>query len=373
MDLLKQNIKHNPEDFVVEEVMNLNLKKKGRFSYYLLWKKGRNTLDVLLEISEKLNIPLYKFGFSGLKDKRAVTLQYVSIEGGPKRGLRGKGWRLKFLGCSEKGIEIGEALGNRFTITIRNVDVGRVIYNLGVIKDIGFANYFGEQRFLSDRYTSKPMAVYLLRGDFGTALKEYFTQSPNLFMKKRLRSLWGRWRDFLEEAQHLSRQERVAIKVLERTKDPEKAFRAFPKNLKLMFFFSYQSLLWNRMLSRIVSKGPHFKVPFVKGQRIAFYKEESSLIDELLELDIPYVSSEAMDGDFPYKEELVRIVEEEGIRNLLDTEVTSLKVFNPGTRRAAVKPEDLEVLYQDRNSVTVRFFLPSGAYATVLVRKAVFM
>ena len=372
MDILKQKIKFNPDDFVVEEVFNPQLSSKGIYSYYILKKKNRNTLDVLSEISAKLNIPLYKFGFSGLKDKRATTVQYISIEMGPKTNLKGKGWELTFVGKASKGIEIGEAQGNTFTITIRNIDPYLMAYNLEKIVSIGMENYFGEQRFLSDLNTKKPIALYLVKGDFEGALREYFTQSNNPFLRKRLKRLWGKWDLFLEEAKHLSHQERRVILALKRTKDPQKAFMAFPKNLKLMFLFSYQSLLWNRILSRIVeSSAPYVKACFIKREKLCFYKEKNKAISKLAQQNIPFVSREALeDGHAPFIKELKHIVRDEGIENLLDAHITNLRFFNPGTRSAIVFPQNLEILYQDRNSLTVRFFLPSGSYATILIRKA---
>ncbi len=373
MDILKEKIKQNPQDFVVEEVFKPPLSLQGRFSYYRLEKVGRNTLDVLSEISKRWRIPLSRFGFSGLKDKRATTSQYISIEGGPAKNLRGKGWKLTYIGKGKEGIEIGSAEGNLFTITIRNVDASRIAHNLKVIEEIGFVNYFGEQRFLSDLNTKKPIAYYLLRGDFENALKEYYTQSNNPFLRKKLRKLWGKWTLFLEEAKHLSQQERVPILVLKRTRDYEKAFRSLPKNLKLMFLFSYQSLLWNRTLAKIVSKGPHVKTPFIKRERLCFYTPKSPLIEKLSSLEFPYISKEALEEEFPFKDELMKTVEEEGLLPFLDAEVAKLKAFNPGKRRAVVHPKRMEVLYQTRKSLTVRFFLPSGSYATVLIRKAIFL
>ena len=372
MDLLKEKIKHKPEDFIVEEVLPLETSPKGKYGYYLLKKRGRNTLDALSEVSSRLNIPLHKFGFAGLKDKRAITVQHISIEGGPKAFLKGKGWELEYIGRGERGIEIGDAKGNIFTVTIRNIDPGRVIYNLELIKEIGFANYFGEQRFLSDINTKRPIALYLLEGRYEEALREYFTQSNNPYFQRKLKKLWGNWRALLEELKNLSIQERRVLMVLSRTRDPAKAFRAFPKNLKLMFFFSYQSLLWNRCLSRILSKAPHKRIPFIKKEKLVFHTKITAEIEELMEKDIPYISRESVERG-PYRELLRNVVSEEGIESYLDREVEGLKVFNEGARRAIVKPERLDILYETRNSLTVRFFLPSGSYATVLLRKAVFL
>ncbi|MEK7297017.1 MAG: tRNA pseudouridine(13) synthase TruD, partial [Planctomycetota bacterium] len=50
-------IKVNPEDFVVEEVAGLPMRKHGNFCVYRLKKRGWNTVDVLKRISQTFCIP----------------------------------------------------------------------------------------------------------------------------------------------------------------------------------------------------------------------------------------------------------------------------------------------------------------------------
>ena len=129
-------------------------------------------------------------------------------------------------------------------------------------------------------------------------------------------------------------------------------------------------MLWNRVLSNITSRTKHIKVPFIKGEKLSFYTQRTELIKEIENINIPYVSEEAIKDSFPFKDELEKVISEEGIREKLSKEVAGLKAFNPGQRKAIIKPERLEIIYQERKSVTVRFFLPSGSYATILLRKA---
>ncbi len=65
-DRLNFHIKRHPEDFVVEEVLQLELKDTGAYSYYLLKKKNHSSLEVLDIISRRLRIPRHRFGLSGL-------------------------------------------------------------------------------------------------------------------------------------------------------------------------------------------------------------------------------------------------------------------------------------------------------------------
>ncbi len=368
---LKEKIKRKPEDFIVKEIADFNLKDKGEFSYYILEKINRNTLDVLEEVQEKTGIPLFEFGFSGLKDKRAKTHQFISIKNGPPRNFSGKGWKLKYIGKAEKGIEIGEAKGNLFIIKIHDVDTARFEEGLYFIKEYGFANYFGEQRFSCDIYSHTPIGKLLIEGRFQDALKEYYTQSPNFFIRRNLKKYWGKWNLFLQHAKHLSRRERAAIRDLAKHKDYRRAFRMLPKNIKLMFLFSYQSMLWNRILKRIIKKKTaHFKVPFVVDGYLYFYNEYKEVLKDL---EIPYISREAVSWqDKEIKEEIVKVIDEENLMEKLDSQVEGLLVFSPGKRKAVTFPGNLKVLERGRGWIKIKFFLPSGSYATILLRKALY-
>ncbi len=370
---LKYKIKREPKDFIVKEVAHFNLSSHGKFSYYILEKENRNTLDVLEEISVKLGIPLFEFGFSGLKDKRAKTFQYISIKGGPQTKLIGRGWKLKFIGKGEKGIEMGEAEGNYFIVKIYDIDPKRFEEGINLIKDIGIANYFGEQRFSCDLYSHQPIGRLLLEGKVYEALKEYFTQSPDPFKRQKLKRLWGKWQPFLIEAPHLSKREKAAIKVLMKKKNPLQAFKVLPKNIKLMFFFSYQSMLWNRMLKRVIKKHlPHFTVPFVIDGKLYFYKKRTEFFNNVLrDLEIPYISEEALKSSPEIlKEEINKIIEEEKLADKLNREIENIKAFSWGKRKAVVFPQKLKIIERGGNWARIKFFLPSGSYATILLRKA---
>ncbi|MEK7733333.1 MAG: tRNA pseudouridine(13) synthase TruD, partial [Planctomycetota bacterium] len=72
-------IKVNPEDFVVEEVAGLPMRKNGNYYVYRLTKRGWNTVDVLKRISQTFSIPFSDLSYGGKKDKHAITSQYITI------------------------------------------------------------------------------------------------------------------------------------------------------------------------------------------------------------------------------------------------------------------------------------------------------
>ncbi len=208
------------------------------------------------------------------------------------------------------------------------------------------------------------------------ALREYLTQHPDRKRARRLKSLWGRWDLLLKEAVHLSHQEKNPLRVLRRGESFERAFRVLPKQIKLMFFFSYQSKLWNRLLKRLISRSEHtFSVAFEVDRELLFYKAHDRVVESLKDSFLPYICREALSDDVsgPVRSLVGEIIKEESLEDRLDAEVGGIKVFNPGRRRAIVLPSEMEVIERGRDLLRVRFFLPSGSYATVMITKALYL
>jgi tRNA pseudouridine13 synthase len=72
-------VKVKPEDFIVEEIADVPMSSTGDFCVYRLQKRGWNTVDVLKNLSKKLNLPSSDFSYGGKKDKYALTSQYITI------------------------------------------------------------------------------------------------------------------------------------------------------------------------------------------------------------------------------------------------------------------------------------------------------
>ncbi len=378
MFLLKQKIKSH-KDFVVEEVMELPSLEGGSYAYYLLKKQNCGTLAVIQDLIERLKISRDRIGFSGLKDTKAITTQYISIKDGPAKDIKSDKYSLFYLGQGKEPIFFGQAKGNVFTITLRDVDVRRLKKFLMEIKEIGFPNYFGEQRFASELYTSRPIATYLIQKDYEGALREYLCHHHKPSERRRLLKLWKQPQRFLRESKNIhSRLDFIALKVYVQKKNPERALRVLPKSVKLIFLFAYQSLLWNEILSRFIKKicKTWFQVPFVKGKKITFYKKWEDALNQYKNYELPFVSSKMFDADLSedLKEVFLEVIHEEmkklnikDLKEFLETETLSLKVFNPGERRMIIFPEDLLILKESKRLIKFRFFLPTGSYATVLL------
>ena len=125
-------VKERPEDFIVSEVASFPIKDTGKYFLYRLVKRNLNTNDLA---------KLLGFRYAGLKDRVAITFQYVLFKKFQGEALFEKldkesFYGLTFLGKTDTKISIGFLKGNKFSIKIK-VPIEE--------KDF-FINYFDLQR-----------------------------------------------------------------------------------------------------------------------------------------------------------------------------------------------------------------------------------
>ena len=147
------SVRVSEEDFRVEELPLYPASGEGEHLYLTVEKKGRTTQDVVRELAARLGISEREIGSAGLKDKRAVTVQRLSV---PLRScpapleLAGAGFRvLEALRHGNK-LRTGHLRGNRFRIAVRGCGEGaleRAREACAWLSANGAANLFGPQRF----------------------------------------------------------------------------------------------------------------------------------------------------------------------------------------------------------------------------------
>ena len=146
-------IKSVPEDFIVFEVPKYVASGFGNHIYLWLRKRDISGGDLLRVLSGALKIDQKLIGTAGTKDRRAVTYQWVSIP-------REYAWRLRFIDHPDisilkivpgsNKIKTGHLRGNRFIIKLRDVDapdVEKIAHAVRQLRLRGFPNLFGTQRF----------------------------------------------------------------------------------------------------------------------------------------------------------------------------------------------------------------------------------
>ncbi|RLA84047.1 MAG: tRNA pseudouridine(13) synthase TruD, partial [Epsilonproteobacteria bacterium] len=141
------------DDFVVTEVPLYEFSGDGEHLILKIRKKDLTTWDALKIISEAVGCKNRDIGYAGLKDKNAMTVQYISIH----RNYEGKidnfnHPQIKILEKTyhKNKIKIGHLKGNKFFIRLKRVQPRHRMVLESALQQIvtfGIPNYFGFQRF----------------------------------------------------------------------------------------------------------------------------------------------------------------------------------------------------------------------------------
>ncbi|HAU1643705.1 TPA: tRNA pseudouridine(13) synthase TruD [Legionella pneumophila] len=145
-----------PEDFQVNELFEGQFSGEGEHIVFKIEKKGLTTEQVVKSLARLINKPIKLISYAGLKDKQALTTQWLSIHAPGEviegiETLEAPGWKILECTRHNKKLRPGFLSGNHFTITLRNVsNETDLIHRIEQIKLKGVPNYFGEQRFGRD-------------------------------------------------------------------------------------------------------------------------------------------------------------------------------------------------------------------------------
>ena len=165
---LKQaTYKAHATDFVVNEILPLDFTGEGEHLWLHIEKLGMNTVYLAKLLSEWAEIPLRDVGYSGLKDRHALTTQWFSLRI-PKKQLPESEFAPVDIGVNEsvtilaqqwhnKKLNRATHRANQFIITLRDIQFSDLSseksnkdafeQHLAHISTTGVPNYFGPQRF----------------------------------------------------------------------------------------------------------------------------------------------------------------------------------------------------------------------------------
>lgn len=141
------------EDFVVEEDVGAEPSGSGEHLWLWIEKRGLNTEQVARALAKLAGVPVRDIGFAGLKDRHAIARQWFSVPFAAARELpeswAGAGWTVLQQQRYGRKLRRGTLAGNRFIITLREVtaDAAELQSRLANVAAGGVPNYFTEQRF----------------------------------------------------------------------------------------------------------------------------------------------------------------------------------------------------------------------------------
>ncbi len=283
------SIRNQYEDFYVEEIPEMLPTGEGPNVWIWIEKLGRTTLDVVLDIARDLHIDRKRMGFAGMKDKKALTRQWICIanidsEEQFKQVENLDIYKTDFLEITRgrKKLRMGQLKGNKFKILIRDLDDIEKSADIAneVLKELevtGVPNYYGWQRFGKPRTNTHLVGEALIQNDLAEAVRRYIgnPSEDESLENQQARQAYddGDLEKSLELMGKGMRYEKMMVRQL--IKDSKKgelddkaymnAIHALPKPLQRMFVHAYQSYLFNDVVSRRVEMGIN---KFIEGDII---------------------------------------------------------------------------------------------------------
>jgi len=267
---------------------------------------------------------------------------------------------------------------------------------------VGVPNFFGQQRFGSRRPVTHAVGLAVLRGDWRGAVRAYVanpyetepeaTREARELVEAEFDAGNPDWSACLDAMPDALRFERSMLHRLEET-DPETderwrhALEAVPSNLQRLFVNAAQSYVFNRIVSERIERGLPFDRP-VAGDVVCFadgdapedlYAPDTDRLQRVSEgrmsvmerhcergkafVTAPLVGTETeLSGGVPGEIER-EVLDEAGIEPA-DFDLPG-DFGSTGTRRAILLRTDVKI----DDELWFEFALPSGSYATVLLRE----
>jgi len=417
--------KHSHKDFIVKEITKsgeiltnsddddwtISGQDSEMYTTFILQKNNKDTFEAINLISKALKVPKSKFSYSGLKDKRSISLQKIAIKGNyaeELHDLKIPNISINKIHHSSKSIKIGSNQGNYFIITIRNIEKNtnlreRAEKILDLVSTHGFLNYYGLQRFGTFRPNSHLIGRYLLENSFKQVFDEFVIQlyssesEQSLKVRSKLRNdndLEWASKNFPKS---LNYELMMIQHLIENPDDFQGSVKRLPRALIRLLISAFQSYLFNKLISLRVEKGYPIFEP-VKGDVISilddidgdltqvsyiFGKGYDQYLLKALAMDrgaivVPLIGYDTDLKQFPLFNDL--------FSELLEKENFNTSVFNShylkefefkGAFRAMTnKPKGLQIMeiaeddnFPGKMKMKINFSLRSGSYATMLLKE----
>ena len=309
-------------DFVVKENLGYSMAGEGEFVAVRVRKTDANTLFVGEKLAQFAEISARNMSYAGLKDRRAVTEQWFSLQMPGKPTPDFGDFQLEGIEILEvtrhnRKIRTGSLDGNYFDILLRNaIENDDLKVRLENLSKFGFPNYFTEQRFGRDGH-NLTQALRWAKGE--------------IQVKDRKK------RSFYLSA---ARSEVFNLVVSERLKQGV-ANRVLPNDI-------------------VQLSGSHSW--FVADEKEDLNVLQLRLEQGDLQLTAPLIGETAQPA-CSLENDIVQ--QHQDIANLMKQER-----LKPARRPLLMKPKDFNWQFEE-TGLRLKFYLPAGSYATALVRELV--
>ncbi len=380
-------LKVAPGDFRVRETLDFVEDRAGPYFIHRLRKEKLDTLEAIRVVAAEARVDRAKIAFAGLKDRQGVTEQWISIEG-TRLDYRGRGIECRFFGRSAEPLTSKLSQGNEFAIVVRDLDrheLETFERRLPELRRAGFANYFDDQRFACLKHEQGFVMREVLRGRYEKALRDLIAKpSPraitgDVALKRALAHAWGDW----ERCKSIARGpiwRRLFDHLFHDPGDFRGALELLPSRQKLIHAFAYQSYLWNRavdlFLKRRVEPRDQLVIRTLAGQHTSWRTLEAPARSALEAVETPLCGREGPAGEPDFASAMGRVFRDAHLdaESFRSNEVSGM-VLRREPRDLVCRPSKLTVSGPERDErhrghhkLELRFGLPRGAYATMLVK-----
>jgi tRNA pseudouridine13 synthase len=381
-------LKTIPEDFRVRELLEWDEVPSGSYVVHELHKTKLSTPEALSMLARDCNVDRSAIAYAGLKDRQAVTDQFLTIE---RRAveLRLPNLRVQPVGTTDRPITSKQSSGNAFAIVVRDLlppQASQLRRGLSSLVKTGMPNYFDDQRFGCLRHGQGfPMRSVLL-GDHERALQQLIAEpspvaiSGDVKLKRTLQLRWGDWETCARIARGPA-YEPLFAHLIAHPSDFRGALEFVPLRQRVIQTFAYQSFLWNRAVSRLLFGGvvsaQRLRITTLAGDLLAWKYLAPEREEKLLAMRTPLFSPEGDGGSAPFRRAMIEELQQAGVtaQSFARNEVPGM-IWKEEPRDVLVKPSRVDEvriepdeMHAGRTKATLAFALPRGAYATMVIKR----
>ncbi|MEA3290186.1 MAG: tRNA pseudouridine(13) synthase TruD [Campylobacterota bacterium] len=336
--------KQSKDDFVVTEIPLYEFSGEGEHLILKIRKKDLSTWDMVSILSDHIGAKSRDIGYAGLKDKNAMTVQYISLH----RNFEDKidafdHPNIKILEKTyhNNKIRVGHLKGNKFFIRLKRVQPfhKNILEDaLGQIALNGMPNYFGFQRFGidGDNYIKGQEIIEGKRREKNRKLKQMFINAYQSYLFNQWLSKRIEISKIIESFKASEISEKLnldenMIKDIQKQKHPLKVLKG-----DVMSHYPYGKIFYCEDLD---SESEKFYLKDRVPTGLLSGKKTKLAVDDALKFESPFIKETKEDG---------------------------------ARRFAWIFPQNISSEYKEEKAwFELGFELPKGSYATELISELI--